>query len=46
MNLLKFIEILEENLGKKAIKNFEPLQPGDPLETFADVSKLEKWIDL
>jgi len=45
VNLLKFIEILEENLGKKAIKNFEPLQPGDPLETFADVSKLEKWID-
>ncbi len=45
INLLKFIEILEENLGKKALKNYAPLQPGDPVETFADVSKLEKWID-
>lgn len=40
-----FIEIIENKLGKKAIKNFLPLQDGDVLETYADVSELEKEID-
>ena len=38
--LLKFIEALEDALGKKAEKNLLPLQPGDVLETFADVDDL------
>ncbi|MEL7110470.1 MAG: NAD-dependent epimerase/dehydratase family protein [Pseudomonadota bacterium] len=36
--LLDMIEILENALGRKAIKSFEPLQPGDVKETFADIS--------
>ena len=38
--LLKFIEILEECLGSKAIKRLLPAQPGDVLTTTADVSEL------
>ena len=45
VNLLEFIEILENNLGKKAIKDFQPIQPGDVENTFADISKLKNWID-
>jgi UDP-glucuronate 4-epimerase len=40
VELLRFIEILEECLGKKAVKNFLPLQPGDVPTTFADVEDL------
>lgn len=40
VELLKFIEILEENLGKKAKKKFLPLQPGDVSETYADIDDL------
>lgn len=38
--LLRFIEVLEGALGKKAEKNLLPLQPGDVLETCADVDDL------
>jgi UDP-glucuronate 4-epimerase len=41
VNLLAFIETLEKYLGKKAIKNLLPLQPGDVPDTYADVSDLE-----
>jgi len=41
VNLLAFIETLEKCLGKKAIKNLLPLQPGDVPDTYADVSDLE-----
>lgn len=40
-NLLKFINTLENELGKEAQKKFLPLQPGDVKATFADVSSLE-----
>ena len=40
VELLHFIEVLEHHLGKKAEKNFLPLQPGDVLETCADVEDL------
>ena len=43
-NLLSFIEILEEELGQKAIKNFLPMQPGDVISTHADLTKLDDWI--
>jgi len=39
---MEFIALVEKELGKKAQKNFLPLQPGDVPETFADVSDLEK----
>jgi UDP-glucuronate 4-epimerase len=41
VHLLMFIETLEKCLGKKAIKNFLPMQPGDVPDTYADVSDLE-----
>ena len=39
-----FIELLEENLSIKAIKKFEPIQPGDVEKTFSDTHLLEEWI--
>jgi len=41
IKLMRFIELLEKVLGKKAIKNMLPLQPGDVPETYADTSQLE-----
>jgi UDP-glucuronate 4-epimerase len=40
VHLLDFIGALEAALGKKAIKNLLPMQPGDVPDTFADVSDL------
>ncbi|MEP2670022.1 MAG: NAD-dependent epimerase [Cyclobacteriaceae bacterium] len=44
VELLEFIEVLEDKLGKKAIKNFMPIQPGDVPETYADIEALEKAV--
>ncbi len=38
--LMKYIEIIEEKVGKEAIKNFLPLQAGDVPATYADVDAL------
>lgn len=40
VELLYFIETLERCLGKTAVKNLLPLQPGDVPATFADVDSL------
>jgi len=40
VELMHYIEVLEECLGKKAEMNLLPLQPGDVPETFADVDAL------
>lgn len=40
MQLMDFITILEEALGKKAEIRFMPMQPGDVYTTYADTSKL------
>lgn len=40
VDLLEFIAVLEKHLGKKARKNLLPMQPGDVLETYADVDDL------
>lgn len=42
VNLLSFIESLESALGKQAIKEMLPMQPGDVPDTYADVSALAK----
>ena len=42
VKLINFIETIENALGKKAIKEFHKMQPGDVYKTFADVSALEK----
>ena len=45
INLLDFINTLEVCLGKKAILDFKPLQPGDVIDTHSDSSALEQWIE-
>ena len=45
VNLLDFIEALENCLGKKAEKDFLPLQPGDVVDTFANVDDLVEHFD-
>ena len=40
VELLKYIAVLEEKLGKKAEKELLPLQPGDVPDTYADVEAL------
>jgi len=40
VQLMRYIEILEEALGKKAEKEFLPMQPGDVPKTYADVDDL------
>ena len=45
VDLIKYIETLEDKLGKKAIRNLLPLQPGDVPDTFADVSDLVRDVD-
>src|SRR5665213_777755 len=40
VELLRYIEVLEDCLGRKATKILKPLQPGDVPDTFADVDDL------
>ncbi len=40
LSLMTFIETIEDALGKKAEKNFMPMQDGDVVSTYADVSGL------
>jgi len=43
VQLMAFIEAIEQALGKTATKNFLPLQDGDVPATFADVTELADW---
>lgn len=45
VELLHFIEVLEDCLGKKAIKNLLPMQPGDVPDTYANVDALIRDVD-
>ena len=45
VELDRFISVLEELLGKPAIRNDLPMQPGDVLSTSADTSDLEAAIN-
>ncbi len=40
IGLMRMIEILEQALGRRAIKQFLPMQPGDVVATHADISRL------
>lgn len=44
IELRELIEVLEENLGKKAIIDRKPMQPGDVPVTFADISKARELL--
>jgi UDP-glucuronate 4-epimerase len=41
VKLLDFIETMETAIGRKAIKEFLPMQPGDVFKTFANVNALK-----
>ncbi|WP_040334891.1 NAD-dependent epimerase [Candidatus Magnetobacterium casense] len=43
--LMRFIECIEDALGKKARKNFMAIQAGDVEETYADIMGLERDVD-
>ena len=40
--LMRFIEIIEQATGKTAIKDFQPIQPGDVPATYADIGALSR----
>jgi len=42
--LLDFISVIEKITGKKARTKLLPLQPGDVVSTYADISKLQKAV--
>jgi len=43
--LERYIELIEENLGRKAVKDYMPMQAGDVQATSADVTDLQSVID-
>ena len=45
VKLMDYITILEKNLGKKSVKNYMGMQPGDVESTFADISKARKILN-
>ena len=42
--LLRFIVVMEQALGREAIKDFQPMQPGDVVATAAETTALEQWV--
>lgn len=40
VKLMDFIETLEKHLGREAIKEYYPMQPGDVFQTYADINEL------
>lgn len=42
VSLMRFIEVLEECLGRKAEKNYLPMQPGDVPATYANIDDLKR----
>ena len=45
VELMNFIQIMEKKTGKKAILNFQDMQPGDVITTYADTTHLEQDFD-
>ena len=46
IKLLDFIEIIEEEIGIKAIKEFEKMQPGDVKATAADTQNIKNYTNI
>jgi UDP-glucuronate 4-epimerase len=40
--LMRFVELLEQAIGREAIKQFAPMQPGDVKETYADIAASQR----
>jgi UDP-glucuronate 4-epimerase len=45
VNLRDYLEAIESAVGRKAVIEMQPLQPGDVPDTFADVSALKRAIN-
>ena len=45
VELMDFINILEDQIGVKAIKTFKEMQKGDVVATEADILKFSKWVN-
>jgi len=45
VELSRLISLLEENLGKKAVIDRQPMQPGDVPQTFADITKAKELLN-
>jgi UDP-glucuronate 4-epimerase len=41
-NLLRMVEVLEQAIGRKAVKRLEPMQPGDVKSTYADIDAIRR----
>jgi UDP-glucuronate 4-epimerase len=44
IKLMDFINVLEQEIGIEAKKEFVPMQPGDVVGTFADTNLLKEWV--
>ena len=44
VELMEFIDILERELGRKALRNFLPMQDGDVPQTYADTAALREAV--
>ena len=42
--LMRFITVMEKALGREAVKDFQPMQPGDVVATAAETEALERWV--
>ena len=42
--LMRFITVMEQALGREAVKDFQPMQPGDVVATAAETEALERWV--
>ncbi|WP_042348362.1 NAD-dependent epimerase [Bacillus massiliigorillae] len=45
VELIRFIETIEQLIGKKAVIDLQPMQAGDVVETYADIDDLQATID-
>ena len=43
--LMDMVHLIEENLGKKAKIDFQPMQPGDVRESYADIGKSVEMLE-
>ncbi|HEX8839440.1 MAG TPA: GDP-mannose 4,6-dehydratase, partial [Sphingomicrobium sp.] len=41
-DLMRVVELLEQETGRKALRDPQPMQAGDVRETFADISAIER----
>jgi UDP-glucuronate 4-epimerase len=41
---MRFIDLLEQAYGRKAVRQLEPMQPGDVRSTYAATDRLRDWV--